>query len=104
MILWVGSGSQAPDSELEYVFQDPDELRMPRPDALRSPSLRYAVLSTKRRQATRAVQALPEEPEPAQIDAKLLRTYRSETFRLKRGKRLFSQAEARKFVDERGFI
>ncbi len=77
---------------------------MPRPDALRSPSLRYAVLSTKRRQATRAVQALPEEPEPAQIDAKLLRTYRSETFRLKRGKRLFSQAEARKFVDERGFI
>ena len=40
----------------------------------------------------------------ARIDSKKLRSYRSETFRLGRTKRLISQSQARRFVDERGFI
>src|SRR5512143_2614192 len=38
------------------------------------------------------------------IDLKLLSNYRNQMFRTGRTKRLISQAEARKFVDERGFI
>lgn len=38
------------------------------------------------------------------IDPKRLQSYRHETFRLGRTKRLFSQSQARKYVDERGFI
>jgi hypothetical protein len=38
------------------------------------------------------------------IDLKRLQAYRSNTFRLSRARRLFSQSQARKFVDERGFI
>src|SRR5512140_682785 len=38
------------------------------------------------------------------IDTERLKKYRSNTFRLKSTQRLWTQAQARKFVDERGFI
>ena len=38
------------------------------------------------------------------IDAAKLRVHRANTFHLLRGKRLSSQAQARNFVDERGFV
>jgi len=43
-------------------------------------------------------QALPA------IDPARLKAHRANTFRLSRTRRLFSQSQARKFVDERGFI
>ncbi len=63
------------------------------------------MLSTKSRSVSAAVQAASKQVQPAaQIDARRLRAYRSETFRLGRTKRLSSPAQARKYVDERGFI
>ncbi len=38
------------------------------------------------------------------IDLKRLQAHRSHTFRLSRTRRLYSQSQARKFVDERGFV
>jgi hypothetical protein len=38
------------------------------------------------------------------IDLKRLQAHRASTFRLSRTRRLFSQSQARKFVDERGFV
>ncbi len=63
------------------------------------------MLSTKSRPRSRAAQAPSKQVQSSvAIDTRRLRTYRNETFRLARTKRLFSQAQARKFVDERGFI
>src|SRR5512142_1830042 len=40
----------------------------------------------------------------SRIDAARLRAYRADTYRLSRTRRLGSQSQARKYVDERGFI
>src|SRR5512146_2286188 len=47
--------------------------------------------------------SIRRKPVPT-LDPKRLQSYRHETFRLGRTKRLFSQSQARKYVDERGFI
>ncbi len=63
------------------------------------------MLSTKSRAVSGAVQA-PSKKKHASpaIDTKRLRAYRGETFRTGRARRLLSQAQAHKYVDDRGFI